>query len=697
MHNTHSPGIVFFVHTNVRIRCYAAFLATLTFLFCYGEKSCAQSGLWTWISGSNLQGVTGVYGIQGVPSVNNFPPGLYAYSDWKDKQGNFWLYGGWDPSFADLWKYDPLTNEWTWVKGTGIAFQPSVHGLLGVPDPANTPGVRSGGAATWVDTSGSLWLFGGGAVYNDLWKYDIASNIWTWMSGPNSTGGYGNHGVQGVPGPTIIPGSRQETRTTWTDSLNNLWLFGGWGNDDIAGYGPLGDLMKFDISTGEWTWMSGASTAYAAGVYGTKGVSSPANYPGTRMSSTKYIDKAGNFWVMGGGFPNLYNDMWKYDPGINEWTWMAGSSQINHPGVYLSMCVFDTINMPIARDEHRSSAVDNCGRFWLFAGSSDHSVNYLNDLWVFDPVQVKWNWLNGTNIPNQPGNYGTMGVAAATNFPPSRWGAISWWGDNNKFYVFGGSSNGISNNYSDLWVYEPDSACGVQCNPVLAAAFTAPNTICPGTCTDFTSNSPGATSYAWSFPGGNPSVSTDANPVNICYSTPGSYAVTLIVSNAQGGDTLTLNNYITVYPSPAPQAIIQIQDSLIANQGAVSYQWYFNGSIINGATDYFYVAQASGSYNVVATDVNGCEVEAVIFDVVASVAATDAVDAVIVKPNPFTHEITISAEGRIKVFDGMGQLLLEKEIKDNSLPVDLTFLARGIYFLHIEAHGKLFLKKLLKM
>ena len=56
-------------------------------------------------------------------------------------------------------------------------------------------------------------------------------------------------------------------------------------------------------------------------------------------------------------------------------------------------------------------------------------------------------------------------------------------------------------------------------------------------------------------------------------------------------------------------------------QGATTYQWYFNGNIINGATDYFYIAPASGDYNVVATECNGCEVEAVIFDVIAEVAA----------------------------------------------------------------------------
>ena len=46
--------------------------------------------------------------------------------------------------------------------------------------------------------------------------------------------------------------------------------------------------------------------------------------------------------------------------------------------------------------------------------------------------------------------------------------------------------------------------------------------------------------------------------------------------------------------------------------------------MIPDATDYFYLATQAGDYNVIVTDANGCEVEAVIFDVVASVKMDDA-------------------------------------------------------------------------
>src|SRR5436190_2379312 len=161
------------------------------------------------------------------------------------------------------------------------------------------------------------------------------------------------------------------------------------------------------------------------------------------------------------------------------------------------------------------------------------------------------------------------------------------------------------------------------------ALFNAPNHTCPGTCIDFNNTSVNATSYIWTFTGANPSVSTDLNPSGICYNTPGNYAVQLIASNSITSDTLTLTNYITVYPYPPPQGILQSGDTLFANQGAVSYQWFENGVIIPGATNYYYVALESGNYNVVATDDNDCEVEAVIFDVIAKIQSA-------VTSSPFT-------------------------------------------------------------
>ena len=54
------------------------------------------------------------------------------------------------------------------------------------------------------------------------------------------------------------------------------------------------------------------------------------------------------------------------------------------------------------------------------------------------------------------------------------------------------------------------------------------------------------TSWLWSFPGAVPSSSTDQNPENIVYTSPGIYEVTLVATNSFGSDSLNKSCYIQV-------------------------------------------------------------------------------------------------------------------------------------------------------
>ncbi|MBL7913615.1 MAG: PKD domain-containing protein [Bacteroidia bacterium] len=84
-----------------------------------------------------------------------------------------------------------------------------------------------------------------------------------------------------------------------------------------------------------------------------------------------------------------------------------------------------------------------------------------------------------------------------------------------------------------------------------ASSFTVNTRIgCPGTALQYSDYSTGSpTSWSWTFQGGNPSTSTDQNPV-VTYNTPGTYEVTLSVTNSIGTNSYTQTNYITITPSP---------------------------------------------------------------------------------------------------------------------------------------------------
>jgi PKD repeat protein len=234
----------------------------------------------------------------------------------------------------------------------------------------------------------------------------------------------------------------------------------------------------------------------------------------------------------------------------------------------------------------------------------------------------------------------------------------------------------------------------------VSVLFTAPNHICPGTCTSFNNLSVNATSYQWFFPGATPSSSTDVSPTNICYNNPGSYSVTLMGTNGITSDTITLNNYITVYPYPAQQGILQNGDTLFANAGAVSYQWYHAGNLIPGATNYFYVATEGGDYNIVATDANGCEVEAAIFDVVAEVQSVIGSGSMQLFPNPVTSYLNfnspdLNGQDAISIYNMLGEKVFTA-VDYRLGTIDCRLLPSGLYWLEISTGDNILRSKFIK-
>jgi hypothetical protein len=152
----------------------------------------------------------------------------------------------------DLWEYNPLTNLWTWISGSSTTQSAGVYGTQGVASVSNIPGSRASSTG-WSDNSGNFWLMGGSAfdstrnldIINDLWKYNLSSNIWTWVGGSNTTSAHGVYGTLGVTAATNIPGARGLSLSWFNSSNNRVWLFGGTGLDSAATRGNLNDLWIY--------------------------------------------------------------------------------------------------------------------------------------------------------------------------------------------------------------------------------------------------------------------------------------------------------------------------------------------------------------------------------------------------------------------------------------------------------------------
>lgn len=100
----------------------------------------------------------------------------------------------------------------------------------------------------------------------------------------------------------------------------------------------------------------------------------------------------------------------------------------------------------------------------------------------------------------------------------------------------------IQSNLTFTGVNAPDEICEVDFRSLSGQSF------CVGAEIVFEDLSfHGVTSHLWVFEGGSPATSSEANPT-VFYDEPGTYDVSLTVSNAQGSSSLTKEGFVSVIP-----------------------------------------------------------------------------------------------------------------------------------------------------
>jgi N-acetylneuraminic acid mutarotase len=280
-----------------------------------------------------------------------------------------------------------------------------------------------------MDATGNFWLFGGQGVdsagtiglLNDLWEYNAAANQWTWIgpSPSNVSNQNGNYGTLGTGSGTTAPGGRQAA-ILWADTSGNIWLFGGFGLDS-AGTGSggpppsgaiLNDLWEFNITTKQWTWVSGNNLANQTGNYGAEATSnlstgSAANFPGSRWGAVGWSDTNSNLWLFGGwGYgtattnpTGFLDDIWEYQHSSGQWIWWKGISNANQnsqfviqtiPGGDDALFVLNVVGGRRGAAIWAPNPVTPSDYVHIFGGEGYDSSNgappgYLNDQWVYLP------------------------------------------------------------------------------------------------------------------------------------------------------------------------------------------------------------------------------------------------------------------------------------------------------------------------
>ena len=488
------------------------------------------------MKGDTTFNTSGMYGTKGVPNAANYPPARYSPTRWKDADVNFWIYGGYGPD----------------------------------------------------------------EFLGDMWKYDVSTNMWTWIFGTQSTNQTAVYGTKGVPSPSNFPGCRGWACASWVDLNGDFWLFAGKGyGSDPTKDRQLADIWRYNISTNEWTWMNGDPDEFVH--YGVKQQSDEDNTPGMRMEVTaNWTDDDGGLWFYGGLSNGVLhtdrNDMWRYDINSNEWTWMSGDTIINVPPNLGTQYIFSPNNTPGARMSH-CSWNDADGKFWFFGGKNNSIDEEWSDLWQYDPDINQWAWMGGS-IDNNAGNAGDMCDTSSEFYPRGRWENRARWVDGcGNLWLFGGQKN--SSGLNDLWIYS-----------------TSKNT--------------------WSFVSGTLEVGDEghygtkgvSNPVNLPPARMGSGSWMDNSGNLwlyAGSHTISPQNLYSdlwrYVPDPDCPAALYCSGLTVsisatgpttfckggdvtlvatANEN-VTYQWKKNGVNILGATNDSYMATESGNYSVTIT------------------------------------------------------------------------------------------------
>ncbi len=249
----------------------------------------------------------------------------------------------------------------------------------------------------------------------------------------------------------------------------------------------------------------------------------------------------------------------------------------------------------------------------------------------------------------------------------------------------------------------------VQAAPV--AGFSADTTFgCAPFEVQFTDQSANATAWSWDFMDGTPSTSTDQNPT-VTYDTPGTYPVSLTVSNGVGMDNITVNSFIVVEPEPVAEFFFNVDTTHVEflnnSTGGTNatYLWDFGDGTTSMEVSPTHDYPDGGTYVVTLTVTNDCGTTTFENTILTTVDVFDVsfLDEFLLFPNPNDGQFTVILRGqpkdeiRLNLINIIGQYIHKETVDFTSgeftKVMNFSHLPVGTYIVELQSEAEVTYKK----
>lgn len=303
------------------------------------------------------------------------------------------------------------------------------------------------------------------------------------------------------------------------------------------------------------------------------------------------------------------------DSGNDGNVWQHNTS-VGGFGNSSSCAMYDnnSINAPGTRDEMRTMKM-NLTSLTTATMTFDVAYAHRNGGGPYDTLNVyistdcdqTWTLLysKGGNTLVTSGNTNSAFVPAASEWRTETVSLNAYIGQPSVTFAFQNRNHNSNNLYIDNI-----NITGTNTNPPTPAFSLSSATTCPGGCITVTDNTSGLpTSWNWTFTGASPSSSTQQNPGSVCYSTAGTYTITLQACNGNGCNTTTQTVTVAqpVASAGADVSVCGGSSTTLSAGGGGAYQWQpASGLNCSSCQSPVATPAATTIYTVTVTDVNGC-------------------------------------------------------------------------------------------